>query len=566
MTLRSILIPSALLGCLATALAPAEPPAKAQSPESVRDLVYWGAGGPTRIRLRLRIAGRPADLLWSEAVEALFAFCDRNGDGVLDPAEYAPFVEQRRGRVMQIALDEAAGLPALRLDFDRRNAKVTRAIFDSALREAGFGPVVLSVRRAQPDSQRLSSIFFRRLDRDGDGKLSTAELRDARDRLAFFDANEDEFISVTELLGNVDASPIAPAALQRSDSSDATDSTFDLVLLPPDREAAVQQIVASRGDAKRKAIRCAEFGGDERTFAALDKNSDGKLDAAELEGWLKQPPDLEIVVSAGTPLAPGQSTHRLYTLVSEPGSSKLRVQTAPGIEASSERFYFRFDQPVAVDRRGTLPSREIDVIRAEMKRLADGKGIVQRKQVEASPRQPGSFAALAFFDFADRNADGKLETAEVEAALKVLAPLFAGCRMRITVQDQGTGLFELLDRNGDSRLSPRELVNAIEVLKPFADSTGKVSPAALPRRFFVQIAVEPLPIFSFPAPIALAKPSALLERTPAWFYDMDRNGDGEVSLREFLGPIELFRKLDKNGDGLISLDEARATQIEKSGR
>jgi hypothetical protein len=33
---------------------------------------------------------------------------------------------------------------------------------------------------------------------------------------------------------------------------------------------------------------------------------------------------------------------------------------------------------------------------------------------------------------------------------------------------------------------------------------------------------------------------------------MDRNGDSDVSLREFLGPIEHFRKLDRNGDGLIS--------------
>ena len=29
-------------------------------------------------------------------------------------------------------------------------------------------------------------------------------------------------------------------------------------------------------------------------------------------------------------------------------------------------------------------------------------------------------------------------------------------------------------------------------------------------------------------------------------------------LCEFVGPIELFRKLDKNGDGLISLEEAIA--------
>jgi hypothetical protein len=39
---------------------------------------------------------------------------------------------------------------------------------------------------------------------------------------------------------------------------------------------------------------------------------------------------------------------------------------------------------------------------------------------------------------------------------------------------------------------------------------------------------------------------------------MDRNGDGVVSRREFLGPPELFRKLDRDGDGVISPAEAAA--------
>ena len=47
---------------------------------------------------------------------------------------------------------------------------------------------------------------------------------------------------------------------------------------------------------------------------------------------------------------------------------------------------------------------------------------------------------------------------------------------------------------------------------------------------------------------------------PAWFARMDRNGDGDVSRHEFLGPTELFRKLDRDGDGLLGPDEARAAK------
>jgi hypothetical protein len=38
---------------------------------------------------------------------------------------------------------------------------------------------------------------------------------------------------------------------------------------------------------------------------------------------------------------------------------------------------------------------------------------------------------------------------------------------------------------------------------------------------------------------------------------MDRNNDGDVSPREFLGTEEQFRRLDADGDGLISAEEAR---------
>src|SRR5207302_11248608 len=76
------------LGLLAV-VGEAQPPAPAGSPASVREAVYFGPAGPVRIRLHVSIDGRPADAVWAEAIDALFAFCDRNGDVVLDPAGLA---------------------------------------------------------------------------------------------------------------------------------------------------------------------------------------------------------------------------------------------------------------------------------------------------------------------------------------------------------------------------------------------------------------------------------------------------------------------------------------------
>ena len=43
-----------------------------------------------------------------------------------------------------------------------------------------------------------------------------------------------------------------------------------------------------------------------------------------------------------------------------------------------------------------------------------------------------------------------------------------------------------------------------------------------------------------------------------WFQKMDRNRDGDVSRKEFLGTDEQFRAIDTDGDGLISVAEAEA--------
>jgi hypothetical protein len=60
-----------------------------------------------------------------------------------------------------------------------------------------------------------------------------------------------------------------------------------------------------------------------------------------------------------------------------------------------------------------------------------------------------------------------------------------------------------------------------------------------------------------PADPAKAPPTS---GPPRWFAAMDRNGDGVLSSREFLGGSADFRRLDTDGDGYATPEEADASR------
>jgi Ca2+-binding EF-hand superfamily protein len=510
---------------------------------SIREVVYFGTSGPVRVRLQISIDGRPVDGVWLDAVNGLFAFRDRDNDGFLDVSERAPFALPTRA-ARDSVVDAPGVVQPLRLTFAQKDEKIACVAFAEALRAAGFGSVGLRIIPNRADSRQLSEALFRLLDQNGDGRLSQDELKAARERLAFLDIDEDEYITAAELLNrsmDVNAGRARPNPRGTRSPMDQADSSNEMVFLTTDGAQAVKQLLLARGGARATSLKPAQFGADAKKFAALDQDGNGVLDTTELTAWLRQPPDLEMAIVF--------EANKGHLSVIAPETYTTEKNGI--VQAALPGGRLRFEAPIGA------PTQEWEQnaarLRDQFQELAKEKGFVEKKQLEKQP------SLLAFFDFADRNGDGKVDATEVEAALKVIAPL-ARCRADIAFADKGNGLFELLDRNGDGRLSPRELVEAAQVLKPFAGSDGSIGPKELARRFDVQCAIEPIPVGVLIAP---ARPvpgdgSRQPVNLPAWFTRMDRNGDGDISLREFVGPIELFRKLDKNGDGLISPEEAIA--------
>ena len=142
---------------------------------------------------------------------------------------------------------------------------------------------------------------------------------------------------------------------------------------------------------------------------------------------------------------------------------------------------------------------------------------------------------------------------------KLLSPATHNGRI---INNQDVARYELQKQNHvpltDRRISRRELAHAFESLQQFdLNGDGAITAVELAGRFQGVLQLGKPVLFrnqgmrgNATAPIA-NRPSA----GPDWFRKMDRNRDGDVSPREFLGPLAAFKKLDTDGDGKISQAE-----------
>lgn len=431
-----------------------------------------------------------------------------------------------------------------RLDLAPADGRLSRnELFEHINSAMGSG---LSVERPRrPATQTV--VLHPRLDRDRDGQVSLEEISFGLRSLNPFDFDDDESLSAAEL------QPFPRSMRASAGERDLGDGPFLVLDDTSDRASIARRLLAHYG--KDAQVECDTLGLNREFFDRLDVDDSGGLDERELLRFLDNvKPNLHIALEI-----PSRRLKRLRaeTLarpglvdISDESSRRLLIVRIGGLNVVAE----------LQDARGSF-EQITQRFRTTQFGIAD-----RDRNGELSPTE---FARLEIEDMTfaavDADRDGVVSQEEFLEFVGLRA-LLAQCRLQMVVEQETTSLFEALDADEDYRLSPREFRGGVEPLRNLdRNGNGKLAESELVTRYSLSFAVTRPPEFDDlvgsagfnrmedQTPLPIMRP---VTQGPEWFRKMDRNQDGDVTWREFLGPRDAFDRLDADKDGLIDSSEA----------
>jgi Ca2+-binding EF-hand superfamily protein len=541
--LAMCLVFAALVFCAQTPRA-SEPAAAADAERDTHNLVLLAPAHPVLVQIRVQVDGRGLKSVRTAYAAQLVKLYDKDGDGVLDRDEaklVPPLVKSPTARETVSIADRWEAV-----DLDPADDKVSVDELAGYIDRIFGSPFLLSFK--QPATQSADLIAL--LDVNRDGRLSQDEFEMASRILHKLDIDDDETFSIDEL------QPFRNPQIPQAPAVPTEQSAEQPFLLLDDADSIAQaagQLLQRYGKGKsntetmgldREALAI-----DEVVFSSRDADGNGILDKSELTDLLANPVPQLVVEAQLLQKKPGKATllvidDRLQAV------SKVASKTVGKLAVSVSGIGVELQ--VQTNRASVSDNRTFYITKFKQ---SDGD-----KNNYISESEFGAVGlANADFKSVDRNGDGMIVLDELLAYVDQDSASSQG-RVELEISHKGKTVFDVIDTNHDRRISRRELAHAFESLRPYdLDGDGAISAVELAGRFQAVLQLgKPVLFRNNPrmggnamAPIA-NKPSA----GPDWFRRMDRNRDGDVSLREFLGPLAAFKKLDTDNDGLISAAEA----------
>lgn len=507
----------------------------AEEPDSIT-LIRMGGRRPYFISLKITLDRHPIGISRSDQMEGLFEILDSDSSKDLDEKELQELT--RRG----VPSFTPTGGSNWWKKGDRSpgDGKISGEDFRS-LEETILGSPV----QFQFLPPRQSQVFdlMGKLDRNQDGKVSFEEILEGSQTLTKFDLNEDGSVAVEELV----PPGTTPEMLNPSTSVNRIWILITNKNLKETAERLVQEFDHLPDGAQDQQLSAVELGISEQRLSEFDGDENHLLNVSEVEKLLAAPPiDLEgkLQIRSNSFRRPKLEMEALNPEIKLTASENGSSTPLDGIQ-------------VGWSSRGTTITSD-DARRFYRQRFF---------QADADKNQyldPQEFGVLAIpgtpFTIVDQNQDGKLFADELLSYLRLQIVLTQG-RVVLICANETRSLLELLDKDSDRRLSAREFHEGNQNLGSIdVNQDRAISQSELAEEQSILVEYNRSALLEFASRSSNAQGMRSVTRQvlsgPEWFQKMDRNRDGFLTRREFLGPLDVFEKMDGNKDGAIDEQEA----------